>query len=364
MTHREKEILCFIEEDPLISQQDLAKKAGITRSSVGVHISNLMKKGLIAGKGYVLNKEPYAVIIGAVNIDIFGLPNETLVAKDSNPGKVRLSIGGVGRNIAHNMTLLGTKVKMITAFGDDLYGEKITKSCRELDIDISDCLTVRGGATSTYMFISDEHGDMQLAIADMDIYDHVTPAFIAGKLDVINKAALCICDTNIPAETIAFLAENCTCPLFADTVSTHKAKKLKGLLGKLHTLKPNLMEAELLTDMTVKNDEDLHNCAQKLLDYGIKQVFISLGSQGVYCAKEDLYEKLPCYPAQVVNATGAGDSFMAALASGHMMGLDLHQSAQAGLAAASLCIQSADTINPQLTYQKVNEIMNREDICI
>ena len=50
MTQRERQILNWIEENPLISQQELAEKAGITRSSVAVHISNLMKKGYIAGK--------------------------------------------------------------------------------------------------------------------------------------------------------------------------------------------------------------------------------------------------------------------------------------------------------------------------
>lgn len=53
MTQRERQILQWIEADPMISQEALAERAGITRSSVAVHISNLMKKGYIAGKGYV-----------------------------------------------------------------------------------------------------------------------------------------------------------------------------------------------------------------------------------------------------------------------------------------------------------------------
>ena len=54
MTQRERQILRLIEEDPMISQEMLAEKLGITRSSVAVHISNLTKKGCIAGRGYVL----------------------------------------------------------------------------------------------------------------------------------------------------------------------------------------------------------------------------------------------------------------------------------------------------------------------
>ena len=119
MTQRERQILRWIQEDPTISQQELAEKAGITRSSVGVHISNLMKQGHIAGRGYIVRTEPYAVVVGGVNVDIGGRPSGELVSRDSNPGQVRTSLGGVGRNIAHNLTLLGVDTRLLTAFGDD-----------------------------------------------------------------------------------------------------------------------------------------------------------------------------------------------------------------------------------------------------
>ena len=68
MTQRERQLLNWIKENPLISQQELAEKAGITRSSVAVHISNLMKKGCIAGKGYIVRTAPYAAVVGGVNM--------------------------------------------------------------------------------------------------------------------------------------------------------------------------------------------------------------------------------------------------------------------------------------------------------
>ena len=164
MTQRERQILKWIEENPLISQQELADKAGITRSSVAVHISNLMKKGYITGKGYIVHTAPYVTVVGGVNMDIGGWPSEVPVDRDSNPGAVRMSLGGVGRNIAHNMSLLGLDVRMVTAFGDDLYAQKIAASCGELGIDISQSPVIPEGHTSTYLFINDEKGDMLLAV--------------------------------------------------------------------------------------------------------------------------------------------------------------------------------------------------------
>ena len=200
ITERERQLLDWIAENPLISQQELADKAGITRSSVAVHISNLMKKGFIQGKGYILQMSPYVVVVGAVNIDIAGMSFRRLVGKDSNPGTVHMSLGGVGRNIAHNLALLDVEVKFITAFGEDIHAGEIQHSCRENGIDITHSRSVSGASTSTYMFITDENGDMQLAVSDMEIYSYLTPEYIASKLDVINNASLCVIDTNLPAE--------------------------------------------------------------------------------------------------------------------------------------------------------------------
>jgi len=68
VTQREQQILQLIEADPMISQQQIADAFGITRSSAAVHISNLMKKGYIAGKGYVLGSGSYVAVVGGVNI--------------------------------------------------------------------------------------------------------------------------------------------------------------------------------------------------------------------------------------------------------------------------------------------------------
>ena len=353
MTQRERELLHWIEENPLISQQELADLAGITRSSVAVHISNLMKKGYIAGKGYVLRSPSYAAVVGAVNMDIGGRPNAPLVPADSNPGQVRMSLGGVGRNIAHNLSLLGVDVRFLTAFGDDVYAQKIAASCGELGIDISQALTVPGGATSTYLFISQADGDIALAVSDMEIYDHVTPRWLASRQALLQNAQLVVTDTNIPADSLAWLADNAGVPIFADPVSTAKAEKLRPILGKLHTLKPNRIEAELLSGVAITDGESLGRAAQALLDTGLRRVFISLGGDGVYAADHTGAVRLPCCKAEMVNATGAGDAFMAALVWAYLEGNDLERTARLAQAAAAIAIEGAETINGELSAEVV-----------
>lgn len=357
MTQRERQILQLIEKNPMISQQELADQLGLARSSVAVHISNLMKKGCIAGKGYVLRTGTYVAVVGGVNVDIGGRSCGPLVAADSNPGKVRISLGGVGRNIAHNMCLMGVDVRLLAAYGDDLNGERIAASCSELGIDMSCALRIPGGATSTYLYLTDPEGEMALAVSDMSICDHVTPEYLADNLPLLQNAQVVVADTNIPAESLAYLADNLTVALFVDTVSTKKAEKLRPILSKIHTLKPNRLEAELLTGIPTDTLEGVAKAADKLLEMGIHRVFISLGADGVYGAMGQERLHLPTIPGNMVNTTGCGDAFMAALVWAYLEGSSLGETAKAGLAAGAIAMESAETINPEMSAEALRQRM-------
>lgn len=357
MTQRERQILQLIESDPMIPQQDLADALGITRSSVAVHISNLIKKGYIAGKGYVLRSGSYVVVVGGVNIDIGGQSFSSLVAADSNPGRICTSLGGVGRNIAHNLTLLGTDVRLLTAFGDDVHGQRIVSSCAELGIDISHALKAADQPTSTYLYIADKDGEMALALSDMEVCKKITPSYLAANLPLIQNAKAVIVDANIPEESLIYLAENCTPPLFCDPVSTTKAEKLLPILHKLHTLKPNRLEATFLSGVPIRENADVEKAAAALLKKGVQQVFISMGADGVYCANKNQAFWLANLPGTIVSTTGCGDAFMAALVWAHLEGKDLRMMATAGLAAAAIAMESPETINPAMSATAVKSRM-------
>ena len=357
MTQRERQVLQLIEADPMISQQEIAERLGITRSSVGVHISNLTKKGCIAGRGYVLHSGSYAVVVGGVNVDIGGRSLAPLIASDSNPGLVRLSLGGVGRNIAHNLSLMGTDVRLLTAYGDDLNGERVAASCSELGIDLSHALRVAGGNTSTYLYIADDQGEMALAVSDMEICEKITPAYLAANLPLLQNAQVVVADANLSAESLEFLAESCTAPLFVDPVSTVKAEKLRGILPKIHTLKPNRLEAELLSGVKIESTADVEKAADALIAMGVHRMFISMGAEGVYAAMDDQRLRLPNLPGKMVNTTGCGDAFMAALVWSYLEGMDLKSTALAGLAAGSIAMESAETINPEMSAARIRQRM-------
>ena len=294
-------------------------------------------------------EQRYIAVVGGVNVDICGKSFEPLIPCDSNPGSVRISMGGVGRNIAHNLSLLGEKVYLLTALAEDAYGAQVRADCAENGIDLRFACTVPEGRTSTYVYLTGPDGDMALAVCDGELAKCITVGYLEDRLDVLNGAAAVVLDTNLTETAIAWLASHCKAPLFADAVSVTKAKKLRPVLANLFTVKPNRLEAEAICGEQITDLASARRAAEALLTSGVERVFLSLGAEGLYCASEDERIFVPCPPAEPVNDTGGGDALTAGLVRAYTAGLNLHDSASLALACAAIAIEGTDTINPRLS---------------
>lgn len=292
--------------------------------------------------------DAYAAVIGAVNIDIWGRSLAPLIERDSNPGEISYSFGGVGRNIAHNIALMGCPVAMLTAIGDDHWAGRIEESCASIGIDLSHAVHVPGGRTGTYLCVTGPDGDLALGLSDMEIAKAITPELVERELGFLNAASVVVLDGNLSEETISYICENVTAPLFADPVSVTKARKLCGVLHRLHTIKPNSLEAELLTGFA-----DPEESAAALVRMGVKRAFVSDGSRGIVVAECDRVFRVECLTVELVNATGGGDAVMAALCDSFCRGLDSAESARRAMAAGAIAVEAAGTISPLMSAEAI-----------
>ena len=290
-----------------------------------------------------MNAQRYVAVIGAVNMDICGRPRRKLIFRDSNPGTVRLTPGGVGRNIAHDLRLLGEEVRFVTVFGDDQNGAALRRSCAALGMDLSCAQTLEGVYTSSYLYITDERGEMQLGLSDTDSSARITPAYLEAHLDAINGAAVVVAEGNLPPETLRWIGEHVTPPLFVDPVSVTKAERLRGMLHRIHTFKPNVTEGSGLTGET-----EPERIVSALLEQGVRRVFLSMGSMGILAGEGAERVLLPCLPTQLKNTTGGGDAVMAALVWAHLHGRDLRGAASCALRAGKCAVEYDGTNNPAL----------------
>ncbi len=296
-------------------------------------------------------------VIGGSNVDIGGFPDGVLIQKDSNPGQVRLSPGGAGRNIAENAARLGLEVELFTALGNDSNGRMLLEDCRSKGIGTKGCITVSEGHTSVYLFIDDARGDMCCAISDMEIQNILIPDRIAPYLTMLNAMDAVVIDANLPEETIFYLSKELHVPIFADTVSAAKAIRLRRALPRIFCLKPNRMEAELLAGIPIRDAMDASEAARQLNLAGAKRVYLTMGTQGALYAENGRCGFLPYTSCNAVNATGAGDAFTAALVWAYCEGLSVRESGIAGTAAAMIAVNSMDTVNPEMSRAHLIEKM-------
>lgn len=357
MTPREKEIMELIRKNPSLSQQEIADILSIKRSSVAVHINNLSNQGYILGRGYILRNEPYVVVVGGANLDIFGYSNESIVSKDSNPGHISQSTGGVGRNIAENISRLNLRTSLITVIGEDEKGKFILDELKELSIDTENVIVLPHERTSVYLAILDENRDMALAINDMDIMEKLSPNLLSKKRKIVENSVGAVLDTNLTFETLEYLLKNVEQKYYVDAVSAKKAIKIKDLLNKIYFLKANVYEAQILSGIEIKNIEDAKKASSILLEKGLGSIVITMGEMGSLYADKKNIEYVKSKPIKVSNASGAGDAFMSAYVYANIKKMKLKDKLRFATAASRVALLSERTNSEKFVLENIEEEM-------
>ncbi len=294
-------------------------------------------------------------VVGGINIDIEGSPFEKLKYQDSNPGKVHMAFGGVGRNITENIARLGGNVAMLSVIGDDQMGLAAKGELGVLGVDTSCIMSLEGENTAMYLSILDDRKDMELALCDMDIIEAITPEVLQSHRDFLRSSKMVALDGNLSESLMEFATDMLEgVPLFYDPVSASKAVKAKKFIGRFHSIKPNIMEAEILTGMTIETEDDIRRAGQWFMEQGVKRVFITLNKDGVYY-KDDNGEGFirPKEGLKVVSATGAGDSFSATIMLGFVQGKTAEETAKMGMAASSIAMESARAVNKEINMEEL-----------
>ncbi len=231
------------------------------------------------------------------------------------------------------------------------------------DSPMSNVKIIHGSSTGTYMAILDENMDMHVAISSMDIYSYLDKDYILQNRDGILESSIIAFDTNLSMDNLKFAVELFKHKkLFLDTVSSEKAKIAKEIIGFFHTVKPNKLEAQILTDISIENDNDLVASADLLHSKGVVNVCISLGSEGVFYSNSNERGLVRIPDIKIRNATGAGDAFQAGLIHGELEGMDLSESVKIASATAAMTMDSESTINKSITIEKILGLSKKMEV--
>lgn len=300
------------------------------------------------------------VVFGGANVDVVATPDRALVEGDSNPGSVRVSFGGVGRNIAENMARLGAEVHLVSVFGDDLLGRLAHQFCAKCGIGLGNSAFTARRGTGTYVAVLEADHDLHVAVSDMAILDELEPARVSAALASLGPEDLCVAETNLASEHLEALARSCPCALALDPVSVAKAPKARPLLSALALFKPNRAEAEALCGFPLRTPADYARAARWFHDQGVGEVLVSLGREGVLASDGREAFLLRAREVEVVNATGAGDAFLAASLVGRERGWPLQERVAAAMRVAAHTLGSAHAVAPDLGEAHLSSGGNQE----
>ena len=305
-------------------------------------------------------KNDYLLVLGASIMDIFGFSTSNYRAYNSTPGKIKMSFGGVCRNIAENSARIGINTKFLAVLGDDECGKSILEHSREIGYNMEDSMIIKGASTPTYLAILDENGEMVSAISDMKSLNAMTEEFIDSKKELIKNAKYVVVDSDNP-KILSYILKNFSkeTNFILDPVSAEKATWVKDMIKDFHTIKPNRHEAEILAGFPIKDTEDLIRASNYFLSLGIKKVYISLDSEGIFYNDGEKCGKVKALDVIVKNVTGAGDSFVAGIGHGYMNKLDEVDIVKFSMAMSIITIADEATIHPQMCLNKVLEEIDK-----
>lgn len=294
---------------------------------------------------------PAVVVVGGANLDIMAHTDRPLVAADSNPGHVHCAPGGVGRNVAHNLALLGLPTALVAMLGDDVFGQVVLDATAAAGVDVRHCAQLEGARTATYLSLHGVDGDMAVAINDMAILARLDATVLAPLWPTLQAARCLVLDCNLHDDALAFLLDGrLQAPVLVDAVSAAKCLRLKPWLAHIHTLKVNRLEAAALTGMTVQTTADAWGAARALHQCGVAQVVLSQGADGVvWSTHHGDKGHCPARAVPVVNTSGAGDALLAGLVYAQLQAWPLAQAVPWAMACAEITLQSLQANAPELS---------------
>ncbi|MBL8966442.1 MAG: hypothetical protein JNG85_05480 [Spirochaetaceae bacterium] len=320
-----------------------------------------------------MDRSGYVAVVGGINMDIQGRSTGAFRPGDSNPGSAFMSPGGVGRNVAENLVRLGIRTELVAVLGDDSLSAALAESCGRLGIGLRGAMRLSQTAASQYLCLLDDSGALVGAVAAMDSIERLTPERLAERSGLLDGAAMVVADANLPAATLAWLAERYggegegsrpgrRGPLLVlDPVSVAKAAKAVDLVGSFAFAKPNRAEAEVLSGLAIASRDDLPAAAAALRAKGLGQAFVSMGREGLYYEGvgasgllERGFVRPPALP--VANVSGAGDAALAALVWGQLSDYTIKERAALASAAAALAASAPTTVSPDMGAARLLEL--------
>jgi pfkB family carbohydrate kinase len=294
-----------------------------------IEVSDISKKNLI-------------FCIGAANVDYKLIMENKVIMETSNPAQRITTYGGVARNIAENLARLEEEVALMTKVGNDLEGTNVVKDASPImHIFATDRDQIFN--TGTYFAVLDESRNLVLGLADMKICDTMDGDWITSHEEHIKKADIIVCDTNVQKSAIEKLQNIKDRKIILIGVSVAKTAHIPDQLKNIYLAILNKDEA---TAYSQCDKFEFKSVCDKLKKKGLDRCIITMGKDGCIFYEEKISPVVLSAEMinDVIDVTGAGDSFSAGVIHGISKNESLETACKYGMKMAQLNLKSDESV--------------------
>ena len=253
-------------------------------------------------------------VIGSLNMDL-------VVNVDEMPKKGQTLIGssfkevpgGKGANQAVAIARLGGDINMIGKVGSDSFGKTLIEQLKNDNVD-TEYVQIENCASGVAMITVDKNAENSIVVAPGANF-RVLEEDIDKCIDGIKKSDIVVLQLETPLNTIKYALEKSKELGKYTILNPAPAVKLGDeIIRNVDLLTPNETELEILSGVKIENEDDIKKAAHVMIEKGVKELIVTLGSKGSLYINEETMNFKKSYKVEAIDTTAAGDSYTGALA--------------------------------------------------
>ena len=291
------------------------------------------------------------VVVGTIFVDLKCFPQNELNFRGRNIGVTRFFHGGVGRNVAETIALLGARVRFSSSVQEGGVGHEVLSRLNEAGVEV-DGINVTAAPDGHGMWVAILHrdGDLACSISQLPRSSYMEEAWEKHGRRLLEGTRLCVLELDLSeklAERVLDDAEAAGAPVVALPGNFDCIRRRPDLLSRVNTFVCNQNEAEeLWGKKPIASIPAARQAVVDLVERGMEQIVLTLGAQGAVAYARGMDEPfhVPVLQVEVVDTTGAGDAFVAGLSYGLSHGASLRLSVEAAVRAAAWTVSSSESV--------------------